>query len=168
MLLLAADVVLAALEVGNNRPNTLIGTFGNDDGQDTLIGLGGRGCAHRQERCRPTSRATTATTPSWAVGGQGRIFTGNGFDPVFAFDGNRDITNCNGGSRYRIVFDRNLDRFECCPGVNSGARSAATSGGATQAVRVRRCPWTRCPYQGPPIRKEHYRAGVPGGARFFM
>ena len=137
MLLLAAGVALAALEVGNNRPNTLIGTFGNNDGQDTLFGLGagdaliGRSAADQLVGGSGADRLEGNDGNDTLIGGGGqdRIFTGNGFDLVFAFDGNRDVINCNGGGRYRIVFDRNLDRFERCPGVNSGARSAATSAG---------------------------------------
>ena len=40
MLALAAGVAVAVLEVGNNNPNTLRGTFGDNKGQDTLFGLG--------------------------------------------------------------------------------------------------------------------------------
>jgi hypothetical protein len=35
---LAAGAALAVLEVGNNNPNTLRVTFGDDKGQDTLSG----------------------------------------------------------------------------------------------------------------------------------
>jgi hypothetical protein len=139
MLVLAAGVALAVFEVGNNRPNTLTGTTGDNEGQDTLFGLGagdtltGRSAADQLVGGSGPDRLEGNEGNDTLVGGQGqdRIFTGSGFDFVFAFDGDRDYINCNGGSRYRIVFDRGLDRLDRCPGAGSGEANGATSLGDT-------------------------------------
>ena len=34
--------------------------------------------------------------------------------------------NCNGQTKYRIVFDENLDRLEQCPGTNTAAKAKVT------------------------------------------
>jgi Ca2+-binding RTX toxin-like protein len=135
MLVLAAGVALAVLEVGNNGRNTLVGTTGNNDGQDTLFGLGeddklvGKSAA---DQLVGGSGPDLLEGNDTLVGGGGRdrIFTG-GFDLVFAFDGNRDYINCNGGGRYRIVFDRRLDRLDRCPGSGSARTSATSLGSAS-------------------------------------
>jgi Ca2+-binding RTX toxin-like protein len=137
MLVLAAGVALAVLEVGNNGRNTLVGTTGNNDGQDTLFGLGaddklvGKSAADQLVGGSGPDLLEGNDGNDTLVGGGGRdrIFTGGGFDLVFAFDGNRDYINCNGGGRYRIVFDRRLDRLDRCPGSGS-ARTSATSLGS--------------------------------------
>jgi Ca2+-binding RTX toxin-like protein len=148
MLVLAAGVALAVLRVGDNGPNTLVGTTGDNEGQDTLFGLGGgdelvgRSAADQLVGGSGPDRLEGNDGNDTLVGGGGqdRIFTGGGFDFVFAFDGNRDYVNCNGGGRYRIVFDRRLDRLDRCPGAGS-ARSSATSlgsdsGGPATAVSL--------------------------------
>jgi RTX calcium-binding nonapeptide repeat (4 copies) len=141
MLVLAAGVALAVLEVGNNNPNHLEGTSGDNEGQDTLFGLGagdvlvGRSAADQLVGGTGPDRLEGNDGNDTLIGGGGqdRIFTGSGFDLVFAFDGNRDYINCNGGGRYRIVFDRNLDRFERCPGVRSGESDGVTSSRSTSS-----------------------------------
>jgi len=133
MLALAAGVALAALRVGNDQPNTLRGTSGDNRGQDTLLGLGagdlliGRSAADQLAGGFGPDRLEGNDGNDTLDGGQGedRIFTGRGFDFVYAADGDRDVINCNGERNYRIVFDDNLDRFERCPGVNTASTSAA-------------------------------------------
>jgi Ca2+-binding RTX toxin-like protein len=135
MLALAAGVALAVLEVGNDNPNTLRGTFGDNKGQDTLFGLGagdtfiGRSAADQLAGGPGADRLEGNDT---LVGGPGedRIFTGKGFDFVFAFDGDRDVINCDGQGDYRINFDENLDRLEQCPGANTGATRSSGKGTA--------------------------------------
>jgi Ca2+-binding RTX toxin-like protein len=137
MLVLAAGVALAVLRVSDNGPNTLEGTPGNNDGQDTLFGLGagdtlvGKSAADQLVGGSGPDKLEGNDGNDTLVGGSGqdRIFTGGGFDFVFAFDGHRDYINCNGGGKYRIIFDRRLDRLDRCPGANSGARNSATSVG---------------------------------------
>ena len=41
LLALGAGVALAALRIGNDGPNNLYGTFGDEVGQDTLLGYAG-------------------------------------------------------------------------------------------------------------------------------
>jgi hemolysin type calcium-binding protein len=139
MLVLAAGVALAVLEVGNNGRNTLVGTTGNNDGQDTLFGLGsddklvGKSAADQLVGGSGPDLLEGNDGNDTLVGGGGRvrIFTGGGFDLVFAFDGNRDYINCNGEGRYRIVFDRRLDRLDRCPGSGSARTSATSLGSAS-------------------------------------
>src|SRR5215210_8002999 len=134
MLALAAWVALAVLEVGNNNPNTLRGTSGDNKGQDTLIGLGagdtliGRSAADQLSGGTGPDRLEGNEGNDTLVGGIGedRIFTGQGFDFVFAFDGDRDVVNCNGQTRYRIIFDENLDRLAQCTGANTDAKAGAS------------------------------------------
>jgi Ca2+-binding RTX toxin-like protein len=145
MLALAAGVAMAVLEVGNNNPNTLRGTSGDEKGQDTLFGLGagdaliGRSAADQLAGGDGPDRLEGNEGNDTLVGGLGedRIFTGQGFDFVFAFDGDRDVVNCNGQTRYRITFDENLDRLEQCPGANTDAKAGATrSGGRGTALSM--------------------------------
>jgi hypothetical protein len=102
--------------------------------------------AYRQERRRPAGgngpdRLEGDDGNDTLVGGPGedRIFTSRGFDFVFAFDGDRDVVNCNGQSKYRIVFDENLDRLEQCPGANTDGKSGA----AMFRGKGRRCRQSR-------------------------
>ena len=123
------------MEVGNDNPNTLRGTFGDNKGQDTLFGLGagdtliGRSAADQLAGGPGADRLEGNDT---LVGGPGedRIFTGKGFDFVFAFDGDRDVINCDRQGDYRINFDENLDRLEQCPGANTGATRSSGKGSA--------------------------------------
>jgi Ca2+-binding RTX toxin-like protein len=134
MLALAAGVALAVLDVGNNNPNTLTGTNGDNKGQDTLFGLGagdrlvGRSAADQLSGGTGPDRLEGNEGNDTLVGGEGedRIFTGKGFDFVFAADGDRDVVNCNGEGNYRIIFDKNLDQLEHCPGANTDAKASAT------------------------------------------
>jgi hypothetical protein len=135
MLALAAGVALAALRVGNDQPNTLRGTFGDNKGQDTLLGLGagdllvGRSAADQLAGGFGPDRLEGNDGNDTLDGGRGedRIFTGGGFDFFYAADGHRDVVNCNGQRNYRIVFDSNLDRLERCPGANTASTSAASA-----------------------------------------
>jgi Ca2+-binding RTX toxin-like protein len=143
MLALAAGMALAVLEVGNNNPNTLRGTFGDNKGQDTLFGLGagdtliGRSAADQLSGGSGPDRLEGNEGNDTLVGGTGedRIFTGKGFDFVFAADGNRDVINCDSDGNYRIIFDQNLDRLERCPGANTDAK-AGGSGGSGMALSI--------------------------------
>jgi hypothetical protein len=138
MLALAAGVALAMLEVGNNNPNTLRGTVGDNKGQDTLFGLGagdrliGRSAADQLSGGTGPDRLEGNDGNDTLVGGSGedRIFTGKGFDFVFAFDGDRDVVNCDGEGDYRIIFDENLDRLERCPGADTDATGSGRRGTA--------------------------------------
>jgi hypothetical protein len=133
MLALAAGVALAALRVGNDRPNTLRGTFGDNKGQDTLLGLGagdllvGRSAADQLAGGFGPDRLEGNNGNDTLDGGRGedRIFTGGGFDFVYAADGDRDVVNCNGQRNYRVAYDVRLDRLERCPGANTAAKSVA-------------------------------------------
>jgi len=145
MLALAAGVALAALRVGNDQPNTLRGTSGDNRGQDTLLGLGagdlliGRSAADQLAGGFGPDRLEGNDGNDTLDGGQGedRIFTGRGFDFVYAADGDRDVINCNGERNYRIIFDANLDRFERCPGVSTASTSDARAGdGRTKVLLV--------------------------------
>jgi hypothetical protein len=73
------------------------------------------------------------------VGGPGehRIFTGPDFDFVFAIDGDRDVVDCNGQTRYRIVFEENPDRLERCPGANIDAKATAAALASVEGRRRR-------------------------------
>src|SRR5215210_1560740 len=143
MLVLAAGVALAVFKEGNNNPNTLTGTFGDNKGQDTLFGLGagdelfGRSAADQLAGGAGPDRLEGNDGNDTLVGGEGqdRIFTGEGFDFVFAFDGDRDYINCNGQTRYRVIFDKGLDELDRCPGNNTEA-GAARSGGRGMAVSL--------------------------------
>jgi hemolysin type calcium-binding protein len=135
MLALAAGVALAALRVGNDQPNTLRGTFGDNKGQDTLLGLGagdllvGRSAADQLAGGFGDDRLEGNDGNDTLDGGRGEdeIFTGSGFDFVYAADGDRDVINCNGQRDYRIIFDERLDRFERCPGASTASTSAASA-----------------------------------------
>jgi hypothetical protein len=61
--------------------------------------------------------------------GRDRIFTGMGFDFVYAKDGYRDYINCNGEGNYRIVSDEGLDVFDRCPSTKSAAKSGTVQEG---------------------------------------
>ena len=146
MLVLAAGVALAVFKEGNDNPNILTGTAGDGQGQDTLFGLGagdtltGRSAADQLVGGTGPDHLEGNEGNDTLVGGLGedRIFTGRGFDFVFAFDGDRDVVNCNGQTKYRIVFDKNLDRLEQCPGSNIAAKAGATiSSGKGTALSVR-------------------------------
>ena len=134
MLALAAGVALAVFKEGNDNPNTLTGTSGDTQGQDTLFGLGagdtliGKSAADQLAGGTGPDRLEGNEGNDTLVGGPGedRIFTGPGFDFVFAFDGDRDVVNCNGQTKYRIVFDENLDRLEQCLGANTAAKAKVT------------------------------------------
>jgi len=134
MLALAAGVALAVLEVGNDNPNTLTGTNGDNKGQDTLLGLGagdkliGRSAADQLSGGPGDDRLEGNDGNDTLDGGRGNdlIFTGRGFDFVYAADGDRDVVNCNGEGNYRIIFDKNLDQLEHCPGANTDAKASAT------------------------------------------
>ena len=131
---LAAGTALAVLRVGNDNPNDLFGTTGDNQGQDTLLGFGagdelvGRSAADQLAGGFGADRLEGNDGNDTLDGGRGedRIFTGRGFDFVYAADGHRDVINCNGEGNYRIVFDEDLDRFERCPGVSSASTSAAS------------------------------------------
>jgi hypothetical protein len=145
MLALAAGIALAALRVGNDRPNDLRGTFGDNKGQDTLLGLGagdllvGRSAADQLAGGRGADRLYGKYGNDTLDGGSGqdKIFTGRGFDFVYAADGDRDYVNCNGQTSYRLVFDASLDRLDRCPGSASAANSAAAGEGAIKKLLVR-------------------------------
>ena len=136
MLVLAAGVALAALRVGDDRPNTLRGTYGDDKGQDTLLGKGagdllvGRSAADQLAGSLGSDRLYGNDGNDTLDGGLGqdRIFTGAGFDFVYAADDERDHINCDGEKHYRVVFDKGLDRFDRCPGMRSdGTRATRTA-----------------------------------------
>jgi hypothetical protein len=133
MLALAAGVALAILRVGNDQPNTLRGTLGDNKGQDTLLGLGagdllvGRSAADQLAGGSGPDRLEGDNGNDTLDGGRGqdRIFTGRGFDFVYAADGYSDVVNCNGQTSYRVVYDVRLDRLERCPGANTAGSSVA-------------------------------------------
>ncbi len=133
MLVLAAGVALAALRVGNDQPNTLRGTYGDDKGQDTLLGKGagdllvGRSAADQLAGGSGPDRLYGNEGNDTLDGGPGRdrIFTGFGFDFVYAKDGFKDYINCNGQGNYRLVFDKGLDALAKCPSPKSATKSGA-------------------------------------------
>ncbi|MDQ3912515.1 MAG: hypothetical protein M3305_12255 [Actinomycetota bacterium] len=134
MLALAAGMALAVIRFGDDRPNTLTGTTGDNKGQDTLFGLGagdqltGKSAADQLAGGNGPDRLEGNDGNDTLDGGAGQdeIFTGNGFDFVYAADGDRDLINCNGQGGYRIVYDTNLDDIEKCPGANTNsARSSS-------------------------------------------
>jgi Ca2+-binding RTX toxin-like protein len=145
MIGLAAGAALAVLRVGNDNPNTLRGTSGDNRGQDTLLGFGagdllvGRSAADQLAGGFGADRLEGNRGNDTLDGGRGedRILTGSGFDFVYAADGVRDVINCNGERNYRITFDANLDRFERCPGVSTASTSDARAGdGRTKVLLV--------------------------------
>jgi Ca2+-binding RTX toxin-like protein len=141
---IAAGAALAALRVGNDNPNDLFGTRGDNQGQDTLLGLGagddlvGRSAADQLAGGFGPDRLEGNDGNDTLDGGLGedRIFTGEGFDFVYAADGHRDYINCNGQREYRIVFDASLDRFDRCPGSGTSSTSAATEKGQQRILSV--------------------------------
>ena len=133
LLALGAGVALAALRIGNDGPNNLYGTLGDEVGQDTLLGyagndlLVGRSAADQLAGDGGADRLYGQMGNDTIDGGAGRdvIYTGEGFDFVYAHDGESDYINCNGQGNYRVVFDRGVDRIEGCPGISSAARTEA-------------------------------------------
>lgn len=131
LLALSAGVALAALRIGNDGPNNLFGTSGDNVGQDTILGKGGndllegRSAADQLAGDSGADRLYGQMGNDTLDGGPGRdqIYTGEGFDFVYARDGERDYINCNGQSNYRVVFDAGVDRIEGCPGISSAART---------------------------------------------
>ena len=53
------------------------------------------------------------------------IFTGPGFDFVFAEDGEQDLINCNDEGLFRLEVDPGPDIIEDCP--RSSSRSATSA-----------------------------------------
>ena len=98
MIALAAGVALAALRIGNDQPNKLFGTYGDNVGQDTLLGFGagdllvGRSAADQLAGGSGRDRLYGNDGNDTLDGGPGRdrIFTGFGFDFVYAKDGYKD------------------------------------------------------------------------------
>jgi Ca2+-binding RTX toxin-like protein len=139
MVALVAGAALAVLRVGNDNPNTLYGTNGDNKGQDTLFGLGagdkliGRSAADQLAGGRGDDRLEGNDGNDTLDGGLGNdlILTGRGFDFVYARDGFRDIIDCNGQTGYRIVFD-GIDDIDRCPGANTSA--VATEEGEVMEV----------------------------------
>ena len=92
---LAAGAALAVLRVGNDNPNTLYSTTGDNKGQDTLFGLGtgdkliGRSAAYQLAGGPGNDRLEGNDGNDTLDGGTGRdlILTGRGFDFVYAQDG---------------------------------------------------------------------------------
>ncbi len=131
MLALAAGVALAALRIGNDQPNKLFGTYGDNVGQDTLLGFGagdllvGRSAADQLAGGSGPDRLYGNEGNDTLDGGPGRdrIFTGFGFDFVYAKDGFKDYINCNGEGNYRLVFDKGLDVLAKCPNPKSATKS---------------------------------------------
>jgi Ca2+-binding RTX toxin-like protein len=131
MLALAAGVALAALRLGNDQPNKLFGTYGDNVGQDTLLGFGagallvGRSAADQLAGGSGPDRLYGNNGNDTLDGGPGRdrIFTGFGFDFVYAKDGYKDYINCNGHGNYRLVFDKGLDVLDKCPSPKSATKS---------------------------------------------
>ncbi len=74
-------------------------------------------------------------------GGQGKdeIFTGSGFDLVYAADDQEDIIDCGGEGGYRIEFDAELDTLNNCPDSAAATTAndqptAAAAEGSTRTV----------------------------------
>lgn len=146
MLAVAAGTALAVLKVGDNRPNDLVGTTGDGNGQDTLLGYGdndelvGKSAADQLVGGAGPDRLEGNDGDDTLDGGRGedRIFTGRGFDMVYAADGDEDTINCNGQTGYRVVFDRNLDDLVRCPGLSAASTSAlGAEGDQTRVLLVR-------------------------------
>lgn len=139
---IAAGTALAALRIGNDKPNDLFGTRGDNQGQDTLLGYGagdelvGRSAADQLAGGFGPDRLEGNDGNDTLDGGRGedRIFTGRGFDFVYAADGHKDYINCNGQREYRVVFDAGLDRFDRCPGSNTTSTSAASANKGQQRI----------------------------------
>ena len=145
LLAIAAGTALAVLRVGNDNPNDLFGTRGDNDGQDTLLGFGagdhlvGKSAADQLAGGFGPDRLEGNDGNDTLDGGRGedRIFTGRGFDFVYAADGDRDVINCNGQGGYRIVFDDGLDRFERCPGAGTASTTTLSDKGRQKILLVR-------------------------------
>ena len=137
MLALAAGVALAALRIGNDQPNKLFGTYGDNVGQDTLLGFGagdllvGRSAADQLAGGSGRDRLYGNDGNDTLDGGPGRdrIFTGFGFDFVYAKDGYKDYINCNVHGNYRLVFDKVLDVLLKCLRPKSDTKSGAAQEG---------------------------------------
>ncbi len=137
MLALASGLALAALRIGNDQPNKLFGTYGDNVGQDTLLGFGagdllvGRSAADQLAGGSGRDRLYGNDGNDTLDGGPGRdrIFTGFGFDFVYAKDGYKDYINCNGHGNYRLVFDKGLDVLDKCPSPKSATKSGADQEG---------------------------------------
>lgn len=141
LLALSAGVALAVLKEGNNNNNTLRGTSGDDEGQDTLIGFGGndtligRSAADQLDGGSGDDELRGQPGNDTLVGGPGndKIYMGPGFDFVFAADDEQDLIDCNKEPRARIEFDRGLDDFQNCNDfdVDSASLQSATSDGGS-------------------------------------
>ncbi|MBA4116695.1 MAG: hypothetical protein H0X71_09765 [Rubrobacter sp.] len=68
--------------------------------------------------------------------GNDLVFTGSGFDFVFAKDGERDTIDCNDEGLFRLEIDEGLDTLVNC--LQSLARSAtsADTGESSQSIVI--------------------------------
>lgn len=141
LLALSAGLALAVLREGDNGDNRLVGTPGDEVGQDTLIGKGGddeligRSAADQLDGGDGDDTLRGQPGNDTLVGGPGNdtILMDEGFDFVFAADDERDIIDCNGEPRARIEFDSGLDEFRNCDdfNVNSASAQGTTSNGGS-------------------------------------
>lgn len=141
LLALSAGLAMAVLREGDNGNDRLVGTSGDEVGQDTLIGKGGedeltgRSAADQLDGGPGDDDLRGQPGNDTLVGGSGNddIFMGPGFDFVFAADDEEDLIDCNDEPRARIEFDSGLDDFQNCGDfdVNSASAQGTTSNGGS-------------------------------------
>ena len=153
---LTAGVALAVLRVGDDDPNDLVGTTGNNtvEGQDFLFGFGD--ADDLRGRSGPDYLwGGSEGDELWGGGGndvvdggngEDTIHTGTGFDVVYAKDGSEDTIDCNYEGGYFIAnWDEGLDTDidgdgdDMCPGTFdpstlTSAASASDEGSTTEGA----------------------------------
>jgi Ca2+-binding RTX toxin-like protein len=137
---LTAGVALAALKTGTPKADNLVGTAGDEVGQDTLIGyagndtLDGSSAADQLLGGEGSDKLYGRAGNDTLDGGPGKdyIYTGAGFDFVYAKDGVADYINCNNEGLYMIQFDTGLDTLDKCPSSSSAGAASADGKGASK------------------------------------
>ena len=126
---LAATIQCRAGETctGTNRNDSMYGTRGHDaifalKGNDYVVGKGAADNLNGQDGA---DKVLGGPGDDWVKGGyqndlvrgdkgNDTITGGPGHDIVEAADGMRDLIYCGPGTRDRVYYDRNLDRFRGC------------------------------------------------------
>jgi hypothetical protein len=144
---LTAGVALAVIRIGDADPNNLVGTTGDNDGQDILLGFGsqdeltGRSATDYLGGGSGSDELWGGNGNDILDGGSGEdtIDTGSGFDVVYAKDGYEDTINCRYEGGYFIVnWDEELDTDidedgeDMCPGVFDPSATSAASASSTE------------------------------------
>jgi large repetitive protein len=147
LLALTAGVVLAAVRIGDSGNNDLVGTSGDDEGQDVLLGFAGTDDLQGRSAADylgggsgpDVLRAGNGNDTLDGGTGEDTLSTGKGFDVVYAEDGDVDTINCNYEGGYYIVnWDEGLDTDidenddDMCPGVFDPSATTMTAASASE------------------------------------